>query len=146
MRNIKISKWFSLFLFMLTASVNSAFSQTLSIADFYIEGGATKKVTIDLVQGDTPVLAFQADIVLPEGLTVQGKPKAVAETLTDEFGDPATPTVTYSNGKIVVYNSDGLTFNSDATAIVTLNLTAAQDFAGGTITLENIVISGEDHT
>jgi hypothetical protein len=116
---------------------------TLSMTSFEIEPGNTYKATLDLVQGDIPVLAFQAELVLPEGLTIQGKPKAVSGTLTDEYGDPAEPTATFSNNKIVVYNSDGLTFNSDASAIVNFTFAASENFAGGSITLKDIVLSGE---
>ena len=139
MNKKSITKWFSLFILMLMTGVGSLSAQTLSIDDFEMKAGETGKVTINLVQGDIPVLAFQADVVMPEGLTVEGRPKAVSETLVEDM----TPTVTYSNGRIVVYNSEALTFKDDASAVVTLTLKAAPDFEGGEIALSNIVVSGE---
>jgi hypothetical protein len=112
---------------------------TLSMSSFIIEPGGTYTATIDLVKGDIPVLAYQANIVLPEGLEVDGRPKAVAETLEED----ETPSATYANGKLVVYNNLGLPFKSDATATVKITFKAAESFAGGTIKLEEITISGE---
>ena len=139
MNNQTISKWFSMFIFMVMAGIGSLSAQTLSIDDFEMKAGGTSKVSINLVQGYSPVLGFQFDLVLPEGLTVTGRPKAVAETLNEDV----TPTVTYSNGRFVVYNSESLTFKDDATSIVTFTVEAASDFQGGEIFLENIVMSGE---
>ena len=138
-----IQHWFSLFLLMVLASIGSVSAQTLSIADFDIEAGGTKKVTIDLDQAGKVLLAFQADIVLPEGLTVKGKPKAVTGTMTDEFGDETEPTVTFANGRVVVYSGDGYAFNEDATSIVTLTLEADANFVSGVIKLTGITISQE---
>ena len=138
-----IQHWFSLFLLMVLASIGSVSAQTLSIADFDIEAGGTAKVTIDLDQAGKVLLAFQADIVLPEGLTVKGKPKAVSGTMTDEFEEETEPTVTFANNRIVVYSGDGYAFNEDATSIVTLTMQAADNFAGGVIKMENITISAE---
>ena len=138
-----IQHWFSLFLLMVLASIGSVSAQTLSIADFDIEAGGTAKVTIDLDQAGKVLLAFQADIVLPEGLTVKGKPKAVSGTMTDEFDDETEPTVTFANNRIVVYSGDGYAFNADATSIVTLTLQAADNFVSGVIKLENITVSAE---
>ena len=138
-----IQHWFSLFLLMVLASIGSVSAQTLSIADFDIEAGGTAKVTIDLDQAGKVLLAFQADIVLPEGLTVKGKPKAVTGTMTDEFEEETEPTVTFANNRIVVYSGDGYAFNADATSIVTLTLEAAANFVSGEIKLTNITISAE---
>ncbi len=138
-----IQHWFSLFLLMVLASIGSVSAQTLSIADFDIEAGGTKKVTIDLDQAGKVLLAFQADIVLPEGLTVKGKPKAVTGTMTDEFDEETEPTVTFANNRIVVYSGDGYAFNADATSIVTLTLEAAANFVSGVIKLTGITISQE---
>ena len=113
----------------------------LAMSDIFIGSDELLTVTIDLYQGNAAVTAFQADIVLPEGLTIQGNPKVVEGTLTNDNGEPSNPSVLYSGGKFVVYNSNGLTFNTDATSIVTLNFKAASDFKGGIITLKNIVFS-----
>ena len=138
-----IQHWFSLFLLMVLASVGSASAQSLSIADFSIEAGQTTKVTIDLDQAGKTLLAFQADIVLPDGLTVKGKPKAVTGTMTDEFGEETEPTVTFANGRVVVYSGDGYAFNEDATSIITLTLVADANFVSGVIKLTGITISQE---
>lgn len=113
----------------------------LAMSDIFIGSDELLTVTIDLYQGNAAVTAFQADIVLPEGLTIQGNPKVVEGTLTNDNGEPSNPSVLYSGGKFVVYNSNGLTFNTDATSIVALNFKAASDFKGGIITLKNIVFS-----
>jgi hypothetical protein len=110
---------------------------TLSMSSFLIEPGSQQKINLELVQGDAPVLGFQCEIVLPEGLTITGRPKAVAETLEEDL----TPTATYSSPKLVVYNSDGLAFKADAKDVVTFTFEAAADFAGGTITLKDIILS-----
>jgi hypothetical protein len=115
----------------------------IAMSSFEINPGEAKQVTIDLVQGDIPVLGFQGEIVLPAGLTIQGKMKPVAGTLTDEYDDPADPIVNYNDGTFLVYNSEGLSFNSTAKEIVIFKVAAAEDFAGGTITIKNIVISAE---
>ena len=144
MKQNVIRTWFSILALMLMGVVNSVWAQSITINDFFIEAGATKQpITIDLVKGNMPVLGFQCDVELPAGLTIAGKPTAVSGTMTDEYGDATAPTVSYANNRLVVYSADGLVFNDDATALVTLRIDAAADFAGGDIKLTNIVLSCE---
>lgn len=140
----RYAKWFALFMVMMTG-VNTAWSQTLSLEDFYIEMGTTQLVTIDLVQGEYPVLGFQADVILPEGMTIQ-RVRAVDGILpNDEWGEAITPSLSFANGHLLMYNDKGLTINDDATSLVQLYVLATSDFKGGEIILENIIISGMDN-
>ena len=136
-------KLFALTCAMFVNATVWAADPTLSMTSFIIEPGGTYTASIDLVQGDVDVKAFEVTLVLPTGLTIEGRAKKVDETL--EEGE--TPVVAFNadNGKLAVYNNEGLAFSKEATQIVKLTFKAAEDFAGGNIELTNINFSDMDN-
>jgi predicted ribosome-associated RNA-binding protein Tma20 len=135
-------------LFALTCAmfVNATtWAQELSIDDFSIEAGETKQVTLDLIQGSLPVLGFQCDLELSDGLVLQ-RIKAVTGTLPDDqWGDPQTPNVTGEGARILVYNDKDLTIKTDAKAIVTLYIQANSEITNGTIKIKDVAISCDNN-
>ena len=142
MNNKTFLKWFSLFLLMITAGVGSAFAQTLSMADFYIEAGETKTVALELVQNNVRTKAFQCTFNLPAGLTM-AKPKAEKTMWNEDEEENVKPSVAFNdaNNSIAVYHGEGLLFNADAKDVLKVTFTADATFQGGTITISGISIS-----
>jgi len=135
-----------MFLLMMIASVSGAYAQKLSMADFYIEAGATAEVTLNLEQGGIAVKAFQCSFNLPAGLTM-AKPKAVAGTMTDDDEEPTKPSVAFNDesNTVAVYHGEGYSFNSDAKAVLKITFTADDSFSGGTVSIRDISISDNNN-
>jgi hypothetical protein len=120
----------------------------LKIEPFSIEPGTSKEVTIDLENGDQPVIGFQCVIELPTGLTVavdeDEEPLIDAVPGTVKSGK-ASFSVSYNpaNGQLVVYNSKNSPYKEDAKQIITMELAASNEFQGGNIGLKQIVFSLE---
>ena len=72
MKTIKLMKLWFMALALLPLSINAQNSTRLSVEDFTISGGETKTMTVDLDNPDMQVTLVQFDLVLPEGLSVQG--------------------------------------------------------------------------
>ena len=119
---------------------------TLSMADFTIKAGESVDVTLDLVQNNVTVKAFQCAFELPAGLTM-AKPKAVNGTMTDDDEEPTKPSVAFNEdgNTVAVYSGEGYVFNSDATSVLKITFTASADFKGGDILIKNISISDKDN-
>ena len=123
-------------------------SSLLTIESFEIYKEYTKEVTLDLTNG-VAYSGFQADITLPEGLTVVGD-----FTLNRgvEGNHVLQSNVLRSTGKtrLLCYPSKkvngsmpDLTGNSGE-ALVTFTVEASTDFVGGDITVDGIVFSTAD--
>jgi len=130
MNNNTISKWFSMFVLMMVAGITGATAQSLTVADFSIEKGATKEIAISVAaaEGQT-IYGIQTDITLSEGLTLTN---AVAVdnniTLTKNV-------LTSGPTRVSLLSQTGGTIT--AGEAIKLTVTAASDFTGGTISLAN---------
>lgn len=114
----------------------------LHIEDFQLETGQTATVSL-LLENSAPVTALQADLAIPEGLTIVGDGGgAMAFTLTDRKApDHSLSSTTLSNGdvRIIVGSPSNAELDDTDGAVVTFGLTAADGMAAGdyTITVSN---------
>ena len=130
--NKSIFKWFSMLLLMMVAGMTGATAQSLIIDDFSIKSGETKDVPINLTVGENTVYGIQTDIVLSEGLTLE---EVVAGEIAGENLSIASNVVGSGATRISQLSYTGETIT--AGNVITLKVTAAEDFTGGTIQLTN---------
>ena len=124
-----ISKWFSMFVLMMVAGITGATAQSLTVADFSIEQGATKEVAINLTPAtEQTIYGIQTDIVLSEGLSLVDA--SANETLT-----LAKNTLTSGATRVALYSQAGASI--PAGDVITIKVKAAENFAAGTIALTN---------
>lgn len=130
MNNKTMKKWFSMFALFLLAGFSSASAQQLALDDALIKAGESAELTVKLVSGaSNTVYGFQTDIVLPEGLTMEVAPKAVAASMADG-SDAAFSVNQQADGayRIAAFSLGGVAFKAE-TAVATFTLKAADDFS-----------------
>ena len=112
------------------------------IEDFTIQSGETRTVSI-LLDNETEYTAFQCDLQLPEGLTVDDESFALTDrknsnhTLTvSEFPDNAY--------RLMSYSLKLKTYSGNSGALVTFDVTASGDFTGPVVMgLRNTIFTTE---
>lgn len=129
MNNKTMKKWFSMFALFLLAGFSSASAQQLAIDDVQLKAGETAELTVKLVSGAKTVYGFQTDIVLPEALTMEVAPKAVAASMADDT-DAAFSVNQQADGsfRIAAFSLAGAAFKAE-TAVATFTVKAADDFS-----------------
>ena len=121
----------------------AATAPTLSIEDFSIQAGETQTMLIDLSNPDTEVTLVQFDLRLPAGLTIAedegdlaidiaGRTTWQKHSLQANATGGITRFLLASNGNKVITGTSG--------AIISIQLTAANTFKEGDITLEEQLI------
>lgn len=119
------------------------------IENFNIEPGETKTVEI-LLDNVTTFSAIQADIFLPEGLSIDEEDGDYIFDLTDRKARNHTvSSALISNGaiRLLISSQTSRTFSGNSGALVTCQITAANDFSGPkTILMNNIIASEADMT
>ena len=115
----------------------------LSIEDFSIHAGETKELVIDLSNPDDEITLVQFDMRLPEGLSIAkedgdyaidiaGRTTWKKHSLSANVLDGVTRFLLASNTNAVISGTEG--------AIITVKLVAEDNFDGGDIKLENILL------
>lgn len=119
------------------------------IPDFSIAPGETVEVEI-MLDNATVYTALQADIYLPEGLTIEQDGDEYLFDLTDRKARNHTVSSTLlSDGgiRILVASQTSKEISGTSGALVTFNLTAAETLTGSvTIEMKNIIASEPDQT
>ena len=144
MKTIKLMKLWFMALALLPLSINAQNSTRLSVEDFTISGGETKTMTVDLDNPDMQVTLVQFDLVLPEGLSVQGGEDGIdiARTTYKNHSISYNP----DNGRILLASNKNATLSGTSGAIITIDIKAAASFTEGTIKLTNIEIVSPTET
>ena len=134
----------------------AAGTASLSIAPITMESGASKTVTLDLSNPGRQVTAFQYDMVLPEGISIdknsRGKYNVAFDTKADraDYSSHTLSTEDQTDGSIrfLCYSTGMSTFLGDNGAVVDIPLSASSSMQGGTydILLENVIITCTDNT
>lgn len=142
----KLLQLFALACAMVLNATASAQKPTLAMDAFEIEPGATKEVTLKLVQDGVRIKAFQCQFGLPAGLTM-AKPKAEKTMYSEDEEENVRPSVAFNEeiNSLAVYHGEGLMFNADVTDVLKITFTAAADFAGGKISITKISVSDENN-
>lgn len=117
----------------------AAATQRFYIEDFSIRAGETATVAI-LLDNEMEYTAFQADMYLPEGLTAVDGTFALTSRKTRTHNLSA---VSQQDGaiRLMSYSLQVLPFVGNSGALVTFDLAASEDFAGGNIELRGILFT-----
>lgn len=130
----------------MVASLSAAAVDTFYINDFTINPGETKMVEINL-DNDSVYTALQADIYLPEGLTIGQEDGDYLFDLTDRKGrDHTIASTMLSSGaiRILIASQTLKTFKNNSGALVTFNIIADNSFSGSkTIEMKNIIATDD---
>ena len=131
----------------LVATLSAAALDRLYINDFTISPGETKTVEI-MLDNDSSYTNLQADIYLPQGLTIEQTDGDYLFLLTSRKGsDHAVASTTLSSGAVrLLITSPGLhIFSGNSGALVTFNITASDTFTGSaTIEMRNILATDQE--
>ena len=119
------------------------------IGDFSINPGETKLIEM-MLDNSVEYTALQADIYLPEGLTIEQEDGEYLFDLTDRKASNHTISSTMlSNGaiRILIASQTVKVFSGNSGALVTFNIIADQSFSGQqTIQIKNVIASEPDQT
>lgn len=142
-----------IFLSVLSLSVMAmrAEDYRLFLEDFNIDAGETVDISLYLDNVDE-ITGIQADIVLPEGLTVTIDDEGYYCVMLNSSRKTRNHTIDgnyQADGafRIVSYTSDSKPFKLNTGEIATITVTASPDFKGThTITVRNIELAAPDGT
>jgi len=134
MKHKGIFKRLSLLTLLLIAGFTSAMAQSLYMEGFKINAGETKTVTVALAQNGYDIYGLQTDIVLSNGLYLDGDPVAVEGVMN-------TPSVSCKQmdnktTRVVMLSMNGETFSGQKN-VIQFNVGCTENFVGGTIKLTN---------
>ena len=139
-------KKFLLMTLCVLAAMSASAVDTFYINDFTINPGETKLIEINL-DNDSVYTALQADIFLPEGLTIEQEDGDYLFELTDRKGrDHTIASTMLSSGaiRILIASQTLKTFKNNSGALVTFNIIADNSFSGPkTIQMRNIIATDD---
>ena len=134
---------------MFMVAVGAAAMDRFYIEDFAVDPGETQTVSI-MLDNEIAYTAFQTDIYLPEGLTVEQEDGDYLFDLTDRKSrDHIIASQLQANGSIRVmsYSNRINAYSGNSGALVTFNVTASADFVGpATIWLKNTLFTTTEGT
>ena len=121
-----------LFMISVVAALSAAATDRFYIEDFTINPGETKQVSI-MLDNEIEYTAFQVDLLLPEGLTVEMDDGDYVFDLTSRKANDHTITsMLHEDGfiRIIAYSLNVKAFKGNSGALVTFNLIADDNFKG----------------
>lgn len=139
----------SILILTLAAALCASAQDRFYIEDFSIDPGETKTIEI-ILDNVTTFSAIQADIFLPQGLTIDKEDGDYIFDLSDRKARNHTvSSALVSNGaiRILISSQTSRTFSGNSGCLVSFQLTASSDFEGPkTIVMNNIIASEADMT
>ena len=134
---------------VITSDRQPVVGDSFHIEDFTIQPGETQQVSI-MLDNETVFSAIQADITLPEGLTIEQEDGEYLFDLTDRKARNHTvSSTTLSSGaiRVLVASPTSKTFSGNSGALITFNIIAdASLSANCTIAMSNVIASEADGT
>ena len=136
-----------LVLAVLLTLVGRTYADNLTVAEVELKAGEGKEIAINLVNPTNKYTAFQFDLVLPDGVTIEqknnGKPKA---SLNEDRIDDHTLTTTDMGSntyRFLAYSMSNAEFYGTSGALVNVTLKAEEDLSSGskTATIKNQVFT-----
>ena len=128
----------------IVAVLCAAATDSFYIEDFTIAPGETQTVSI-MLDNETTYTAFQTDIYMPAGLTIEMEDGDYIFDLTDRKSrDHMIASQPQPDGaiRVISYSNRINPFSGNSGALVTFNLTAGTDFTGpATIALRNTLFT-----
>ena len=134
MKHKGIFKRLSLLTLLLIACFTSAMAQSLYMEGFKINAGDTKTVQVALATSGYDVYGLQTDIVLSNGLYLDGDPVAVEGVMN-------TPSISCKQmdnktTRVVMFSMDGEIFSGQKN-VIQFKVGCTENFFGGNILLKN---------
>lgn len=145
--NNRIIRLITAFLLLLPSAVLA--ENKLSIQPFSIKAGETKELTICL-NNDKEMTAVLFDMILPQGLTIpvdaddEYQIAIAGRTTTNKHSLNAN--AVGGGYRFLLTSMRNAVFSGNEGALITVTLVASSDFAGGTITLQDIELVSPDET
>lgn len=131
-------------LLVVAAALQVAATDRFYIEDFSINPGESKEVSI-LLDNGVEYSAFQADIYLPQGLSIVQEDGDYMIDLTDRKGrDHTISSKILADGgiRIMSYSTSLKVFSGNSGALVTMSIAADENFTGpANIYLSNVLFS-----
>lgn len=137
MKHKGIFKRLSLLTLLLIAGFTSAMAQSLYMEGFKINAGDTKTVTVALATDGYDIYGLQTDIVLSNGLYLDGDPVAVEGAMADPNPSISCKWMDNKTIRVVMLSLDGKVFMPGNTNVIQFNVGCTENFVGGTIKLTN---------
>lgn len=109
-----------------------------------IEPGETRALEFCL-ENENPYYGFQADLKLPAGLEVEtenGKPSIALSERADNSFMLVSNTLADGTLRFGTFSTSHASFNGDSGELFAIKVKASDDFAGGELTLNNILFVG----
>lgn len=134
---------------MFMVAVGAAATDRFYIEDFTIAPSQTQTVSI-ILDNEIAYTAFQTDIYLPEGLTIEQEAgDYIFDLTTRKSRDHIVASQVQADGSIRVmsYSNRINAYSGNSGALVTFNVTASADFVGpATIWLKNTLFTTTEGT
>lgn len=127
-----MKRFFSVIIAVVIVALATAATDRFYIADFAISPGETRTVSI-MLDNEATYTAFQTDIYVPDGLTIEQEDEDYIFDLTERKGrDHNIASQVQADGAIRVLSySPGIkSYSGNSGALVTFNVTASDDFVG----------------
>ena len=145
----KVKNFLSLLLLMLwVLPTTLEAEERFYIESLNIQPGQTKTFSLNL-DNENSYQGFQADIVLPEGLSIVTKTNGTFDiSLTDRAPSSfslSSNEITEGTVRVVCYSSQNDVFSGQSGALVTMQIKASDSFNGGQLSLKNVIFSGLDN-
>ena len=137
MKHKGIFKRLSLLTLLLIAGFTSAMAQSLYMEGFKINAGDTKTVTVALATDGYDIYGLQTDIVLSNGLYLDGDPVAVEGAMADPNPSISCKWMDNKTIRVVMLSLNAKVFMPGKTNVIQLNVGCTENFVGGTIKLTN---------
>ena len=140
MKTNKVKRLFWAVMTMLLPMCAAATPATLSIEDFTISAGQTKEMLIDMNNPSDEITLIQFDLRLPDGLSIATEG---GEMLIDIAGRTTWRKHSLNANtlgditRFLLSSSTNAVISGSSGAVISITLTASDNFNGGTIKLEN---------
>lgn len=145
MRNSIIYRTLVALILTIGAVSAASAADRLFIDAVYVEPGQTRVIAFNL-DNEAPCYGFQTDITLPEGLKVveeNGSPLVDLTSRTDESFTVVSNILSPVSIRTGVFSTAHTAFTGHSGAVMTVSVTAEDNFAGGALTISNVHLVGD---
>lgn len=132
----RIAFWVFIAAFGTWLNVNA---KNVTVDNFEIAPGETKLVAINFSNTQSVHVAFQADLQIPQGLTLNVDRCFLSERFSNQDQELHIGEIEAGVYRILTSSYDLTPITGNSGALIYLSITATQDYNGGTLTLNNIM-------
>lgn len=134
-------------LFLVSIALCSAltsFAEQINVNDVTLVQGGSVMVEISLNNDQDNLVAFQMDLMLPEGICIDKASCTLASRITDEEQELVIGRLESGDYRLTSTSFELTPISDTSGTIITISLTASQTSAGGTAILRNIIFVTSD--